>query len=73
VECEIDSQSETAVAGIKVMVCETGVRAKVSTWGSNDIAGSTRKHVTLIKTKHGTRLNLGPDLILALKKIRASN
>jgi hypothetical protein len=34
------------------------------------ILGDVRKHVTLIKTKQRTRLNLEPALILTLTKIR---
>jgi hypothetical protein len=36
-----------------------------STWGK-------RRHLTSMKTKHRNRLNFGPDLILALTKIRFS-
>jgi hypothetical protein len=40
-----------------------------SNWGTRTI-GSKRKHVTPIKTKHRNRLHLGPDVTLALAKIR---
>jgi hypothetical protein len=33
--------------------------------------GGRRKHITSIKMKHRSHLNLEPDLILALTKIRA--
>jgi hypothetical protein len=35
-----------------------------------DILGVTRKHLTLMKTKHRNRLNPEPALVLALTKIR---
>jgi hypothetical protein len=41
-------------------------------WGKR-IGGGTRRHLTLVETKHRLRLNLEPALILALTKILPRN
>jgi hypothetical protein len=69
-------QSEPSVRATGLLTENTSERiwnVALGHWSSvwrTRISGGKRKHLTLIKTKHGNRFNIEPTLILALTKIR---